>query len=264
MTISARYNNKVILEKPNVPLFQRYISQCLRTHLQVMLLLPSSEKQYFQLPFPACYNNKVPGWRVENESGLFKISSILICQRYAIDSLFQKFDTCFVVFTETFLVLYFFRLLLLEHSRLFSSREFLFFLDNPKMIQMLSILGEKLVWRKKKNTVTKSTHKYRQNRWGVELRPQLHVRRRLLPLHLVRVSSPPPRKFLMNIQASIDCRSYHYAGLPCNAAPQFKAPWEDLTFKFLTKFFRFPAACSFLNKVHISLWYSVEGLLNFP
>ena len=108
------------------------------------------KKQYFQLPFPACYNNEVPGWRVKNESGISKISSILICQRYVIDSLFQKFDTCFVVFTETFLVLYFFRLLLLEHSRLFSSREFLFFLDNPKMIQMLSILGEKLVWRKKK------------------------------------------------------------------------------------------------------------------
>ena len=64
-------------------------------------------------------------------------------------------------------------------------------------------------------------HSYQdyQNRWGVELRPQLHVRRRLLPLHLLRVSSPPPRKFLMNIQASIDCRCYRYAGLPCNAAP---------------------------------------------
>ena len=32
-------------------------------------------------------------------------------------------------------------------------------------------------------------------------------------------ASPPPRKFLMNIQASIDCRCYRYAGLPCNAAP---------------------------------------------
>ena len=29
----------------------------------------------------------------------------------------------------------------------------------------------------------------------------------------------PPRKFLMNIPASIDCRSYHYAKMACNAAP---------------------------------------------
>ena len=72
----------------------------------------------------------------------------------------------------------------------------------------------------------------------------------------------------MNIQASIDWRSYHYAGLACNAAPWFKAPWEGLMFKFLTKsqiiFFMFPAACSFLNKVHIFLWYSVEGLPSSP
>ena len=33
MTTSARNNNKVILEKPNVPLFQRYINQRLQTHL---------------------------------------------------------------------------------------------------------------------------------------------------------------------------------------------------------------------------------------
>ena len=47
---------------------------------------------------------------------------------------------------------------------------------------------------KEKNTttiVTKSTHKYRQNRWGVELRPQLHVRRRVLPLHLLGVKVSP-------------------------------------------------------------------------
>ena len=88
----------------------------------------------------------------------------------------------------------FFGTLLQQQSRLFSSRGFLFFLDNPKIIYMLSILGEKLGWRKEKKTVTKSTHKYRQNRWGVELRPQLHVRRRVLPLHLLRVSFPPPSK----------------------------------------------------------------------
>ena len=39
---------------------------------------------------------------------ILKISSIFICQRYAIDGLFEEFDICFVVFTETFLVLYFF------------------------------------------------------------------------------------------------------------------------------------------------------------
>ena len=75
---------------------------------------------------------------------------------------------------------------------------------------------------KEKNTTTiatKSTHKYRQNRWGVELRPQLHVRRRVLPLHLPGVKvSPSLRKFPMNIQANTDSRSYWYAGLPCNAA----------------------------------------------
>ena len=32
------------------------------------------------------------------------------------------------------------------------------------------------------------------NRWGVELRPELHVRRRVLSLHLLRVSSRPPSK----------------------------------------------------------------------
>ena len=145
----------------------------------------------------------------------------------------------------------FFRPLLQQQSRLFSSRGFLFFLDNPKIIQMLSILGEKLRWRKRNKTVTKTTHKYRQNHWGVELKPQLHMRRRVLPLHLRRVteSPPSPRKFSMNTQANTDFRSYQYAGLPCNAAPQFKAPWEGLMFKFLTKsqiiLFKFPAACSF-------------------
>ena len=63
----------------------------------------------------------------------------------------------------------------------------------------------------RKKTVTKSTHKYRQNRWGVELRPQLHVRRRVLPLHLQTVSSPPPSKVSDEYLGSIDCRSYHYA-----------------------------------------------------
>ena len=82
----------------------------------------------------SCFNNKLPGWRVKNESSIFKISSIFICQRYAIDGLFYEFDICFVVFTETFLVLYFFRPLLQQQSRLFSSREFLLFLNNPKMI----------------------------------------------------------------------------------------------------------------------------------
>ena len=132
---------------------------------------------------------------------------------------------------------FFFQPLLQEQSRLFSSREFLFFLDNPKIIQMLSILGETLRWRKRNKTVTKTTHKYRQNHWGVELKPQLHMRRRVLPLHLRRVteSPPSPRKFSMNTQANTDFRSYQYAGLPCNAAPQFKAPWEGLMFKFLTK-----------------------------
>ena len=47
---------------------------------------------------------------------------------------------------------------------------------------------------KEKKTATQSTHKYRRNRWGVELRPELHVRRRVLSLHLLRVSSPPPSK----------------------------------------------------------------------
>ena len=36
----------------------------------------------------SCYNNKLSGWRIKNESGIFKISSILICQRYAINGLF--------------------------------------------------------------------------------------------------------------------------------------------------------------------------------
>ena len=36
----------------------------------------------------------------------------------------------------------FFRPLLQGQSQLFPSREFLFFLDNPKMISILSILGE--------------------------------------------------------------------------------------------------------------------------
>ena len=136
---------------------------------------------------------------------ILKISSIFICQRYAINGLFEEFDICFVVFTETFLVLYFFfRPLLQQQSRLFSSRGFLFFLDNPKIIWMLSILGEKLGWRKKKKTVTKSTHKYRQNRWGVDVRPQLHVRRRVLPLHLLRVSFPPPSKVTEEYSGSVD------------------------------------------------------------
>ena len=143
----------------------------------------------------SCYKNKVPAWRVKMKAIIIlKISPIFICQRYAIDGLFEEFDICFVVFTETFLVLFFFRPLLQQQSRLFSSRGFLFFLDNPKIIQMLSILGEKLGQRKKKKTVTKSTHKYRQNRWGVDVRPQLHVRRRVLPLHLLRVSFPLPSK----------------------------------------------------------------------
>ena len=117
--------------------------------------------------------------------------------------------------------LFCFQPLLQEQSRLFSLREFLFFLDNPKIIWMLSILGEKLRWRKRNKTVTKSTHNFRQNHWGVELKPQLHMRRRVLPLHLRRVteSPPSPRKFSMNIQANTDFRSYQYAGVPCNAAP---------------------------------------------
>ena len=98
----------------------------------------------------------------------------------------------------------FFRPLLQQQSRLFSSRGFLFFLDNPKIIWMLSILGEKLGWRKKKKTVTKSTHKYRQNHWGVDLRPQLHVRRRVLPLRLLRVSFPPPSKVTDEYSGSVD------------------------------------------------------------
>ena len=145
MTTSARNNNKVILEKPNVPLFQRYISEGLRTHIQVILLLPSS-----QSPFPAIKIKCPLGGLKMKAIIILKISSIFICQRYAINGLFQEFDICFVVFTETFLVLYFFRPLLQQQSRLFSSREFLLFLNNPKMIQMLSILGEKLGWLKKK------------------------------------------------------------------------------------------------------------------
>ena len=137
MTTSARNNNKVILEKPNVPLFQRYISEGLRTHIQVILLLPSS-----QPPFPAIKIKCPLGGLKMKAIIILKISSIFICQRYAIDGLFQEFDICFVVFTETFLVLYFFRPLLQGQSRLFPSREFLFFLDNPKMISILSILGE--------------------------------------------------------------------------------------------------------------------------
>ena len=38
----------------------------------------------------SCYNNKLSGWRIKNESGIFKISSILICQRYAINGLFFR------------------------------------------------------------------------------------------------------------------------------------------------------------------------------
>ena len=127
-----------------------------------------------------------------------------------------------------------------------------FFQDNPEMIQMLSMLGEKLEWRKKKNS-NQVNPQVSPRSLGVELRPQLHVRRRVLPLHLL---SFPPRKFPENIQPTTDCRSYQYAGLTCNAAPQLKAPWEGLMFKFLTKsqiiFSLSPAACLFLNKVHIS------------
>ena len=148
--------------------------------------------------------------------------------------------------------IFFVRPLLQEQSRLFSSREFFFFQDNPEMIQMLSMFGEKLEWRKKKNS-NQVNPQVPPRSLGVELRPQLHVRRRVLPLHLL---SFPPRKFPENIQPTTDCRSYQYAGLTCNAAPQLKAPWEGLMFKFLTKsqiiFSLSPAACLFLNKVHIS------------
>ena len=122
---------------------------------------------------------------------------------------------------------------------------------------MLSILGEKLRWRKRNKTVTKTTHKYRQNHWGFELKPQLHMRRRVLPLHLRRVteSPPSPRKFSMNIQANTDFRSYQYA--------MGRSDVQILN-KVSDYFFMFPAACSFLNKVHIFLWYSVEGLPSSP
>ena len=76
---------------------------------------------------------------------------------------------------------------------------------------MLSMLGEKLEWRKKKN----SNQVNPQVSLGVELRPQLDVRRRVLPLHLL---SFPSWKFPENIQPTTDCRSYQYAGLTCNAA----------------------------------------------
>ena len=80
---------------------------------------------------------------------------------------------------------------------------------------MLSMLGEKLEWRKKKNS-NQVNPQVSPRSLGVELRPQLHVRRRVLPLHLL---SFPPRKFPENIQPTTDCRSYQYAGLTCNAAP---------------------------------------------
>ena len=106
-----------------MPLFQRFISEGLRTHIQVILLLPSS-----QPPFPAIKIKCPLGGLKMKAIIILKISSIFICQRYAIDGLFQEFDICFVVFTETFLVLYFFfRPLLQQQSRLFSSREFVFF-----------------------------------------------------------------------------------------------------------------------------------------
>ena len=145
MTTSARNNNKVILEKPNVPLFQRYISEGLRTHIQVILLLPSS-----QSPFPAIKIKCPLGGLKMKAIIILKISSIFICQRYAIDGLFQEFDICFVVFTETFLVLYFFSTSSPTAIAVIFFTGIRIFLDNPKIVQMLSILGEKLGWRKKK------------------------------------------------------------------------------------------------------------------
>ena len=128
------------------------------------------------------------------------------------DGLFQEFDTCFVVFTQTFLVLYFFfRPLLQEQSRLYSSRESIFFFWIIQILYRCYQYWGKNQDGERKKTVTKSTHKYRQNRWGVELRPQLHVRRRVLPLHLLTVSSPSPSKVSDEYLGSIDCRSYHDA-----------------------------------------------------
>ena len=128
------------------------------------------------------------------------------------DGLFQEFDTCFVVFTQTFLVLYFFFDLFSKSNRGYILHEnpLFFFWIIQILYRCYQYWGKNQDGERKK-TVTKSTHKYRQNRWGVELRPQLHVRRRVLPLHLQTVSSPPPSKVSDEYLGSIDCRSYHYA-----------------------------------------------------
>ena len=128
------------------------------------------------------------------------------------DGLFQEFDTCFVVFTQTFLVLYFFSTSSPRAIAVifFTGILFFFFWIIQILYRCYQYWGKNQDGERKK-TVTKSTHKYRQNRWGVELGPQLHVRRRVLPLHLQTVSSPPPSKVSDEYLGSIDCRSYHYA-----------------------------------------------------
>ena len=75
-----------MLEKTNVRLFQRYINQGLQT-LTGYIVAITLGKVIFLITL-SCYNNKLSGWRIKNESGIFKISSILICQKYAINGLF--------------------------------------------------------------------------------------------------------------------------------------------------------------------------------
>ena len=124
-----------------------------------------------------------------------------------------------------------FRPHLQEESKLFSSHEFLGLLNNAKTDIDVINIRRKLMRAKGKTSNQINPHVSTES--GVELRPQLHVRKRALPLPSVRfletlpspspLPPPPPPwnvgTFPTNIQASTDYRSYKYAGLACNAAP---------------------------------------------
>ena len=83
----------------------------------------------------SCNKNKVPAWRVKNESdNYFKNQLHLhlpeVCNRWPLRNLIFV-SSCSL---RRSLFCIFFRPLLQQQSRLFSSRGFLFFLDNPKII----------------------------------------------------------------------------------------------------------------------------------
>ena len=127
MTTSARNNDKVIAEKPNVPLFQRYISQGLRTHLQVILLLPPSGKEYSQSLFPPI-TIKCPAGGLKRKAIFSKSAPSSLARGMQLMASFRNLilvSLCSL--RRSLFCIFFVRPLLQEQSRLFSSREFFFF-----------------------------------------------------------------------------------------------------------------------------------------